>query len=281
MQQVSLLIFLGIALLSIPTYMSGSAAQEAICPSPPGMPCANPGVSKTLIEAHEGAALLALACMEFTGAFAWLGLWQFRRIRRLPNWTLTAILLLSVATLGLMTRAANIGGDIRHPEITSAQEVAVSAAPLAREYGSWVQEVNWVWATLQTIHFLGLTLLFGFAALIDLRMLGIIRRISFPVLHRLMPWAILGFGMDLITGMSYFVAAPEQYTTSAVFHWKVILILLAGLNVAYFTISEKAWDLGPEDDAPLTAKAVAASAIVIVFGIAYCGHMLPFIGKAF
>src|SRR5580692_11821883 len=105
----SLVVLLGIALLAIPTYMSGNGAQDAIK--------ALPGVPKSMMAAHEGAAFVAIAFMEFTGAFAWLGLWQFRRLARVPGWNLAVILVLTLVSVGLMTRASNLGGEIRHAEI--------------------------------------------------------------------------------------------------------------------------------------------------------------------
>src|ERR1700678_852223 len=80
LKRASLVIFAGIALLTIPTYVSGNAAEEALCAGgTKAAACADPTVSKTLIETHEGAALLAFAAIILTGAFAWLGLWQMRR----------------------------------------------------------------------------------------------------------------------------------------------------------------------------------------------------------
>src|ERR1700722_740970 len=78
LKRASLIVLLGIALISLPTYMSGNAAQDAIKTLP--------GVSQSLIETHEGAALVAMGFMELTGAFAWLALWQLRRLARVPNW---------------------------------------------------------------------------------------------------------------------------------------------------------------------------------------------------
>ena len=152
---------------------------------------------------------------------------------------------------------------------------------MGRALGSWVIRKTWIWATSETLHFVGLCLLFGIASLVDLRMLGVLKGVSFAALHRLLPWAVLGFGINLITGMLFFVAAYDQYTTNAVFHWKLILMMLAGLNVLYFTIFDEPWELGPGDDAPLSAKFVAASAFVLVIGVIFCGRMLPFLGKAF
>jgi uncharacterized membrane protein len=286
LERASLLIFFGIAVLTIPTYISGNNAQMMICVVKKGaQDCTDPSISKTMIEAHEGAALPAFAVMILNGAFAWLGLWQYRRFSRVARWNLAVILLLSVITFGLMARAANLGGEIRHPEIRDVAGVTAGGQPLGRAYADFVQgnhsESRWVWATLQNLHFLGLTLMFGIAAMVDLRMLGMMKRIPFSALHRLIPWAILGFGIDLITGMSYFVGAPQQYATSILFQIKISFIILASLNVLYFTLFDGAWAVGAGDDAPVAAKAVAASAFALVIGILYCGHMLPFLGKAF
>src|SRR5579871_4903194 len=109
LKRASLAVLLGIALISIPTYITGNGAQDEIK--------AMPGVLSGLIEAHETAAWQGLALMELTGAFAWLGLWQFRRLARIPSWNLAVILVLTVASFTVMARASNIGGEIRHAEI--------------------------------------------------------------------------------------------------------------------------------------------------------------------
>src|SRR3978361_1946460 len=73
--RASLLIFFGIAVITIPTYVTGNNAQEwSWRVVKETDPCQDPSVSKTMIEAHEGAALPALAMMIMNGAFAWLGL---------------------------------------------------------------------------------------------------------------------------------------------------------------------------------------------------------------
>lgn len=281
LKRASLVIFLGIALVSIPTYVTGNAAQEALCMTTPDAPCPEPSISRAVIQAHEGAALLAMAFMELTGALAWLGLWQFRRTMRVPGWNAVAILLVAVVTFGLMTRASNIGGEIRHPEVQSAPVAATVGPPLARTVGTFVTEVSWIWPTCETLHFVGLCLLFGVALVVDLRMLGTLRSVPFAALHRLLPWGILGFGLNLITGMLFFVGDPGQYTQNIAFQWKLTLILLAGINVLYFTVFDAPWALKSGDDAPFTAKFAAASAIVLVVGVMYFGRMLPFLGNAF
>ena len=272
LKRASLVVLLGISLIAIPTYISGNGAQDAVK--------SLPGVSKTLIETHEGAALVALGFIEVTGAFAWLGLWQFRRLARVPNWNLAVILVLTAVSLGLMARASNLGGEIRHGEIRAEQGI-VAPDGLARTVGSFVTDTRWMWPTCETLHFIGLSLLMGVAFLVDLRVLGVVKGVSFASLHRLLPWAALGFGVNVITGMLFFVGIPGQYIHNTTFYWKMALVMLAGLNAVYFTLLEEPWELGPKEDAPLTAKIAAASAMLLWVGVMYCGSMLPFLGNAF
>ena len=125
LKRASLAILLGIALIALPTYMSGNGAGEAIK--------SLPGVSKSLIETHESAALVAIGFMLFTGAFAVrLGLWQFRRLALVPRWNLAVILVLTLVSLGLMTRASNLGGEIRHAEIR-AESTVHAASPVTSQ----------------------------------------------------------------------------------------------------------------------------------------------------
>lgn len=272
LKRASLVVLLGISLIAIPTYITGNGAQDAVK--------SLPGVSKTLIETHEGAALVALGFIEVTGAFAWLGLWQFRRLARVPNWNLAVILVLTAVSLGLMARASNLGGEIRHGEIRAEQGI-VARDGLARTVGSFVTDTRWMWPTCETLHFIGLSLLMGVAFLVDLRVLGVVKGVSFASLHRLLPWAALGFGVNVITGMLFFVGIPGQYIHNTTFYWKMALVMLAGLNAVYFTLLEEPWRLGPKEDAPLTAKIAAASAMLLWVGVMYCGSMLPFLGNAF
>jgi hypothetical protein len=281
----SLVVLLGVALLALPTYMSGNGAGEAIK--------SLPGVSKALIETHESAALVAIGFMLFTGAFAWLGLWQFRRLARIPNWNLAVILVLMLVSLGLMTRASNLGGEIRHEEIRA--ESSIPAKPsgtgqttdpeenttLAGTVRDFVTNTPWMWPTCETLHFVGLSLLIGVVFIVDLRVLGVMKGVSFAYLHRLLPWAALGFGVNVVTGMLFFVGIPGQYTKNPAFYWKIGLAMLAGLNALYFTVLDEPWSLGTGEDAPLRAKFAAASAMALWVGVMYFGSMLPFLGNSF
>jgi len=68
--------------------------------------------------------------MELTGICAWLALWQFRRIGRMAKGIQGAVLILGMITLGAMTDAATIGGEIRHPEILTLRTPRRSMEPV-------------------------------------------------------------------------------------------------------------------------------------------------------
>ena len=187
-----------------------------------------------------------------------------------------------------MAHAATIGGEIRHTEILMAKEAAARGAnPLghgilnAQAIGAHVTGEPWMWPTCETLHFVGLSLLLGVVLAVDLRMLGFMKSVSFSTLHRLMPWAILGFGINVFTGMLFFVGAPGQYTMNKTFYWKILFVLLAAVNGLYFTVMDQAWTLKAGDDAPAMAKLMAASAMFLWVAVMFCGSMLPFLGNAF
>jgi hypothetical protein len=274
-RRVSLGLFFVIAVFSMPAYMTGNAAQEAIL--------GQEGVSEAMMARHQEAALLAFLLMEITGLVAWFALWQFRRTAVAASWVVPAMLIFSIVTFVLMARAATMGGEIRHPEIRA--EVAATEAQGGLFSGASIQTFignqPWAWPAAETLHFIGLCLLFGAAFVINLRLLGVLKNMSFAALHRLLPVGILGFAINTLTGMLFFVGTPEQYTQNGAFYWKVAFMMIASLSVLYLTLFDEPWNVGSGDDAPVTAKIVAASTIFLWLGVLYCGRMLPYLGNSF
>jgi hypothetical protein len=81
--------------------------------------------------------------------------------------------------------------------------------------------------------------------------------------------------------MMFFIGVPAQYTTNVSFQWKILFLVLLGVNLIYFTSLREAWAVGPGEDAPPTAKVVAASTIFLWIGVVYFGRMLPYLGSAY
>ncbi len=144
--------------------------------------------------------------------------------------------------------------------------------------------IPWIWPVCETLHFIGLGVLFGIAGALDLRMLGVAKQYPIAPFQALIPFAIGGFVLNAITGALFFVGAPFQYIHNYPFWWKLSFIALAGLNVLVFQIRgmAKAVDqVGPGGDAPTAAKWAAAISLVLWVGVMFWGRMLPFLGDAF
>jgi hypothetical protein len=210
-----------------------------------------------------------------------------RRVGRLTNGLTYTVLVLSVLTVAAVSRAALIGGGIRHPEIEGGEYAGLfgqSGGPSlisAAAIKDYVLQHPFVWPTCETLHFIGMSLMFGVLMIVNLRLLGWLRGMSFASAHRLLPFGLMGFGINFITGMFFFIAAAEQYTQNVAFHWKVVLLMLAGVNYLVLTVYDEAWALPASAEAPLSGKLLGGSALVLSVGVMYFGRMLPFIGNAF
>jgi uncharacterized membrane protein len=268
LRRASYVVFFGVALVAIPTYLSGNAADFALR--------TEQELPRNVVTAHQNAAMLALIPMEVVGLVSWLALWQSRR------WYQPAVLALSIVTFVLMARAANIGGQIRHPEIVAAG--AATSAPAwpspAAMGAAFVLDHPWVWPICEVFHFVGLCLLFGVTLLVNLRLMGFIDGFPLAEVNRLLPWAVAGLGINIVTGMLFFLAVPEQYTQNSTFTWKMGLVLLGGLSLLYPTMFDEEPDsAGDFLHGAVMRKLVAACSLVIWIAVIFFGRFLPYLGS--
>jgi hypothetical protein len=138
----------------------------------------------------------------------------------------------------------------------------------------------WTWPALETLHFLGLCMLIGAVLIMDLRLIGYQRAIPLKAVHGLMPVAIIGFAINLITGLGFLFGDPHLYVINYAFWVKMALVLLAGLNFLFFffKVEPGLANLGPHDATPMIAKTVGALSLVFWFGVLAYGRLLPYLG---
>ncbi len=281
LKRFALGLFLVTGILVIPTYLSGSAASEIVTAQ-------RVGTSEALIQAHQDDALFAFLFAGITAVFAWLGLWQIRRFGAEKQWNAALVLLLGIVTVGLMINTGTAGGEITHPEIRPVDastglpvEATLNPGSITAAIESYIIVRPWVWPTAEILHFIGMAILFGIVLLINLRMLGVLSGISYASLHALLPWGMAAFALNLVTGMLFFVGASSQYTSNISFFAKIVLVLLAGMNIIYFTVFDDAWAIKENDSPSMLAKVMAVSTIALWFGVIYFGRMMPYIGNSF
>ncbi len=138
--------------------------------------------------------------------------------------------------------------------------------------GSWLNELmiasQWAFPICEAIHFLGLCLLMGSLAVIDLRLLGFAPNLPVRVVHQLLPWAWVGFSINLITGTLFYFTNPEFYYTNTAFWIKMFLILLAGANAMWFELSVRGELDSVHEGAAMSAQAKTMAGTSLVLWIA-------------
>jgi hypothetical protein len=106
------------------------------------------------------------------------------------------------------------------------------ATPLAATVRA--NELLFPW--FESVHVLAITLVLGSIAVIDLRLLGIASR-SRPVtqlIREVLPVTWTAFGIAALTGSVLFTSNAVEYAHNFPFRMKMLLMLLAGINMLVF-----------------------------------------------
>lgn len=162
--------------------------------------------------------------------------------------------------------------------------------PLMESFVKWLTSTHlskafaaqapWAWPLGETLHFFGLSLLIGSVGVFDLRLLGLMKRVPLSAVRDFLPWAIVGFAINLATGVYFFIVQPRYYIANPAWWPKVFFLLVAGLNVALFErmLSPRIRTLRADEDTPTSFKIAGAVSLISWFGVLYFGRMLAFAG---
>lgn len=274
LKRASLVTFVLMGLIVIPTYISGAATRWDIGN--------DPDISLDMIAVHQDMALWAFIFIAFTGILSWFALWRYRRQSEPHQWHTIAILALSVVSLFALVQTGSLGGDINHPEIRSAEDLAAAAGSAGQGVTAAIENAiisgAWAWPAMEAAHFVGMAVLFGVVIIVALRTLGIAKVIPFSAVHRLLPLGVLGFFVNSVTGMLFFIADSGRYTAMTnSFFPKIALIVIGGVCVLYFTMFDRPWNVKKGDDGPVQAKAIAALTLVLWGAVIIYGRLLPYL----
>lgn len=108
----------------------------------------------------------------------------------------------------------------------------IAATPLAIA----LTDSTWLFGTVEAVHVVGLTLVLGSIALVDLRLVGSFarERDADALIRRFLPLTWTGFVVAATTGTTLVFANPQGYFANFFFRAKLVLLVLAGVNVLVF-----------------------------------------------
>ena len=137
----------------------------------------------------------------------------------------------------------------------------------------------WGWPIVESLHFIGLSLLVGAVGLFDLRVLGVARQIPVTALHRFVPFGVAGFALNVSTGLMFVTSVPDQYIYNPAFQSKLLFMALAGVNMLLFY--RFAWRALAAGQGLRLAQAGAAVSLLCWLGVIVCGRLITFFRPPF
>jgi hypothetical protein len=146
-----------------------------------------------------------------------------------------------------------------------------------------MRESEVIFPVVQTFHIMGLGLIVGTVAIVDFRLLGLILRdrSAAALARQLLPLSWAGFAVMAISGGLLFAAQAERIWSNLFMQAKLLLLLLAGLNMLVFHLTTyrriEQWG-APGAAIPLSAKGAAALSLLLWTTIVIAGRLIAYFG---
>ena len=143
-----------------------------------------------------------------------------------------------------------------------------------------IRDSLWLFPLIESTHVIGLALVFGTIAIIDLRLLGIAstQRSFKRMASDILKWTWAAFALTALTGTLMFSTNAVVYYHNFFFRTKMLLLVLSGINMLIFELTAGRtihnWEKAPS--APSAGKAVAAASLVMWISIIIMGRLIGF-----
>ena len=147
------------------------------------------------------------------------------------------------------------------------------------QFSTWLRESNSIWAypTVLTLHTIGLALLVGANAALDLRVLGRGHSIGLADLRPLFRWMWIGFWVNALSGV---VLLAADATTKAAAPMFLIKLGLVGVGVVVMSMQRREV-FAPSAAITPTARALAATSLTVWFVAIAAGRLMAYPGLFF
>jgi hypothetical protein len=148
------------------------------------------------------------------------------------------------------------------------------------DVASSIRNSLFLFPMLESIHVMGLAIVFGTIAIIDLRLLGLasthrpFRKMASDTLK----WTWIAFAITFVTGGLMFTTNATVYFHNPVFQAKMTLLLLAGINMGIFELtsgrSARQWETSASP--PAAAKTAAVISLMLWISVIFLGRWIGF-----
>jgi hypothetical protein len=142
-----------------------------------------------------------------------------------------------------------------------------------------IRDSLYLFPLIESFHVVGLATLFGTIAILDFRLIGLasIRRPVTLVMSDIMKWAWIAFVLTVSTGALMFITNASTYYQNFFFRTKMVLLVLAGVNVLLFELTSGRM-IHRDKDAGVSGagKTAAVLSLVLWVAIIFMGRWIGF-----
>ncbi len=156
---------------------------------------------------------------------------------------------------------------------------ALAAALEATALSQALRSSIWLYPLVNTGHVIGIALLFGGIAPLDLRLIGCWRSVPVaPLVRILVPMAMSGLVLAMLTGSLLFATRPLDYVNEPLFGIKLALLVAAVLNALALRRSPQwGWiDVTAGGVVRTSWKVAAFVSLVLWLGVITAGRLIGY-----
>ena len=144
-----------------------------------------------------------------------------------------------------------------------------------------IAESRYAFPVIEGIHLIGLSVSVGLIFLTDLRLMGLLFR-QVPVndvLRHLRPYVLIGFALVFLSGGLLGMAEASALIQSPAFPFKMLFMLLAGINALYFElrIAKRAPVVENHPVLPWSVKYAGAASLGLWTLVIVFGRLIPYL----
>ena len=136
----------------------------------------------------------------------------------------------------------------------------------------WLKTSDYAYPTLESLHIVGIALVFGTLWIVDLAILGRLRGLDVQLLaKRVLPWTLAGFLLAALSGLTMFVTAVGDLIANPAFVLKMTLLFVAATNAGILHAR------GPIDGSNRLTRIQAVLSVLIWLAVIACGRWIAYV----
>jgi hypothetical protein len=154
------------------------------------------------------------------------------------------------------------------------------ATVAASDVPTWINTTRGAFAVVEALHVIAISTVFGTIAIVDLRLLGLPNTLRpfTEVAGETLRWTWAAFGLAVATGSLLVVTNPNFYFGNFEFRTKMLLQVLAGINMAVFELrtvkTVTLWDTSKTP--PAAARIAGALSLLLWLAVIAFGRLIGF-----